>query len=128
MRALCSACGGTGKVHRPDGEYIGDCDCAAPSVPTGGSIDTPEFRELLPSFGAIYLREDFPSLIAHIDAHVATKVQAARDEALELAAQACDDNWRTSPAHQEFNEGCNDCAKEIRAMRSPAATDAGEQQ
>lgn len=25
MRALCSACGGTGEVHRPDGEYIGEC-------------------------------------------------------------------------------------------------------
>lgn len=29
MRALCSACGGTGEVHRPDGEYVGECDCAA---------------------------------------------------------------------------------------------------
>lgn len=29
MRALCSACGGTGDVHRPDGEYVGECDCAA---------------------------------------------------------------------------------------------------
>lgn len=27
MRALCSACGGTGDVHRTDGEWLGDCTC-----------------------------------------------------------------------------------------------------
>ena len=27
MRALCSACGGTGDVHRADGEYLGECTC-----------------------------------------------------------------------------------------------------
>lgn len=27
MRALCSACGGTGDVHRADGEWLGECNC-----------------------------------------------------------------------------------------------------
>lgn len=27
MRALCSACGGTGDVHRIDGEWLGQCNC-----------------------------------------------------------------------------------------------------
>lgn len=27
MRALCSACGGTGDVHRADGEWMGECSC-----------------------------------------------------------------------------------------------------
>ncbi|WP_300755740.1 hypothetical protein [Janthinobacterium sp.] len=27
MRALCSACGGTGDVHRADGEWLGQCTC-----------------------------------------------------------------------------------------------------
>ncbi|UQV43389.1 hypothetical protein KIV45_15570 [Janthinobacterium lividum] len=27
MRALCSACGGTGDVHRADGEWLGECTC-----------------------------------------------------------------------------------------------------
>lgn len=27
MRALCSACGGTGEVHRADGEWMGECSC-----------------------------------------------------------------------------------------------------
>ena len=27
IRALCSACGGTGDVHRADGEWLGDCTC-----------------------------------------------------------------------------------------------------
>lgn len=27
MRALCSACGGTGDVHRADGEWLGECIC-----------------------------------------------------------------------------------------------------
>lgn len=27
MRALCSACGGTGDVHRIDGEWLGKCNC-----------------------------------------------------------------------------------------------------
>lgn len=27
MRALCSACGGTGDVHRADGEWRGQCTC-----------------------------------------------------------------------------------------------------
>lgn len=31
MRALCSNCGGTGSVHRADGEYMGECDCKASS-------------------------------------------------------------------------------------------------
>jgi hypothetical protein len=29
MRALCSNCGGTGDVHRIDGEWMGQCTCAA---------------------------------------------------------------------------------------------------
>lgn len=29
MRALCSACGGTGDVHSLDGEWRGSCDCEA---------------------------------------------------------------------------------------------------
>ena len=29
MRALCSACGGTGDVHTIDGEWRGSCDCQA---------------------------------------------------------------------------------------------------
>lgn len=29
MRALCSACGGTGDVHSVDGEWRGSCDCPA---------------------------------------------------------------------------------------------------
>jgi hypothetical protein len=29
MRALCSACGGTGDVHSIDGEWRGSCDCRA---------------------------------------------------------------------------------------------------
>jgi hypothetical protein len=29
MRALCSACGGTGDVHRADGEWLGECKCMA---------------------------------------------------------------------------------------------------
>lgn len=28
MRALCSSCGGTGDVHRSDGEWMGECTCA----------------------------------------------------------------------------------------------------
>lgn len=27
MRALCSSCGGTGDVHRADGEWLGECTC-----------------------------------------------------------------------------------------------------
>lgn len=27
MRAMCSSCGGTGDVTRPDGEYLGRCSC-----------------------------------------------------------------------------------------------------
>ena len=27
MRALCSACGGAGDVHRADGEWLGECTC-----------------------------------------------------------------------------------------------------
>lgn len=32
MRAMCSACGGTGDVHTIDGEWRGSCDCQA-SIP-----------------------------------------------------------------------------------------------
>lgn len=35
MRALCSNCGGTGDVHRIDGEWLGACTCGA--VPAAGS-------------------------------------------------------------------------------------------
>lgn len=27
MREMCYSCGGTGDVHRPDGEYMGQCCC-----------------------------------------------------------------------------------------------------
>lgn len=31
LAARCSTCDGTGMVHRADGEYLGECDCAAPT-------------------------------------------------------------------------------------------------
>lgn len=35
MRALCSNCGGTGAVHRVDGEYMGRCTCEHAAAATG---------------------------------------------------------------------------------------------
>jgi hypothetical protein len=35
MRALCPHCGGTGDVHRADGEWLGACDCPAPASGSG---------------------------------------------------------------------------------------------
>lgn len=39
MRAICSACGGTGDVHSIDGEWRGSCDCqtSAPVAPDQGA-------------------------------------------------------------------------------------------
>lgn len=43
MRALCEYCGGTGEVHRADGEWLGSCDCAASKAPPA-----PAAREAVP--------------------------------------------------------------------------------
>lgn len=34
MRELCPNCGGTGEVHRTDGEYLGTCDCMFQTLAT----------------------------------------------------------------------------------------------
>lgn len=60
MRALCSACGGTGDIHRPDGEYMGECDCAATKA--AGAAALSDFAQKLgasqvpldPEFARIY--------------------------------------------------------------------------
>lgn len=44
MRLMCSACGGTGEVTRPDGEYMGTCDCSyandnAPTLQPGQMVN-----------------------------------------------------------------------------------------
>lgn len=36
MRAACQYCGGTGDIHRIDGEWVGICDC-----PFGDALRTP---------------------------------------------------------------------------------------
>ena len=41
MRALCSACGGTGDVVSIDGEWRGSCDCAASNAATAAPGDLP---------------------------------------------------------------------------------------
>ncbi|MGK5031507.1 hypothetical protein [Janthinobacterium sp. MDT1-19] len=42
IRALCSACGGTGDVHRADGEWLGECTC----------VHAPRQRQELQALGA----------------------------------------------------------------------------
>lgn len=85
-----------------------------------GSIDTLEFYDLLNKLVQAVHAEEFRgtgkarmAINAHIDAHVATKVQAARDEALEEAARIA-----------RRYVGCEMIVERILALRSPAATDA----
>lgn len=60
MRALCSACGGTGDVHRADGEWMGECSCVhaqrqrqelqalgAHQSPCASSCEAPAFQSLV---------------------------------------------------------------------------------
>lgn len=66
---------------------------AAPSAPVEASVDTPEFRALADRW-QLCLTTDistvYAQLIAHIDQHVASQVQAARGAALEDAAKLVD--------------------------------------
>ncbi|MBR7634879.1 hypothetical protein [Janthinobacterium lividum] len=60
MRALCSACGGTGDVHQADGEWLGECTCihgqaqrrerqaqGEHSAPCARSCEAPGFQSLV---------------------------------------------------------------------------------
>ncbi|MGV8869328.1 MAG: hypothetical protein ACOH2S_20615 [Janthinobacterium svalbardensis] len=60
MRALCSACGGAGDVHRADGEWLGECTCVhaqrqrqelqalgAHPAPCASSCEAPAFQSLV---------------------------------------------------------------------------------
>lgn len=47
MRALCSACGGTGDVHSIDGEWRGSCDCDASSAPSQEAAPLEGLSELV---------------------------------------------------------------------------------
>jgi hypothetical protein len=107
---------------------------AAPSVPTGGSIDTPELRRLIAraqgwSDNCAVMNSAAVELIAH----VATKIQAARDEAVVAASLAAADTEVATMVvrGQTWDDGIQtreNIINAILALRSPAATDAGEQQ
>jgi len=90
---------------------------AAPSAPVGAapSIDTPKFQYLI---GELDSDEAERKLIAHIDQHVASQVRAARDAALDDAA--------------ELAMGCDKRATSrgiaiaIKQLKAPAISHSGE--
>jgi hypothetical protein len=117
---------------------------SVPAQQIGGSIDSPEFRRLLSDQYATEqacsnngsdmhrdaANDAWEALIAHIDAHVATKVQAAREEALNEVHDLMKGQRRALDvvADEQAYLALSLAMGKVRALRSPAATDAGEQQ
>jgi len=98
---------------------------AAPSVPVGAvpSIDTPALNGLLIDYRGAGTRVSAArvkeAIIAHIDQHVASQVQAA----FEAAAKVCDEQ----ASLPECPERANYCADAIRALKfTPSISPSGE--
>lgn len=60
MRALCPNCGGTGEVHRADGEYMGDCDCPASAQPADPDLFADEAKRLRRVVRALGMDKEVP--------------------------------------------------------------------
>ncbi len=84
MRALCSACGGTGDVHGLDGEWRGECDCQA-SQWKRDEVDAARYRWLLDNyaFGDGYNVIDDALNNGEADKYLSPAIDAARTATIE---------------------------------------------
>lgn len=83
MRALCGACGGTGDVHRDDGEWLGECDCEASKWARNGSSQSIDLHTAIMNIPCKRTMSHFATrddLLIHKEGH-----RDARHAAAELS-------------------------------------------
>lgn len=141
MRALCSACGGTGDVHGLDGEWRGACDCeasawsrAAPPAHEGVDTATDQFTRFMDAliWCAIenyvnggdtetvqQARIAKGNFIAHIDGLLAQQREAGRRDAHETNMTLLNDICKLSEKLEK--------AKAALATRQPVSALTDEQ-
>jgi hypothetical protein len=121
QRAICGNCGGSGDVHRPDGEWLGTCPC-----PAGQQVRLAEIgrESLLPESQRIKPVEQLrvPRPLEAQDAQAG----GGLDAIAEAIFNADKDNWFSVGPYPQLH--ANDRAR-LRAMAraalatQPAATD-----
>ena len=139
MRALCSACGGTGDVVSLDGEWRGTCDCEASRAPASAGQAAPalpreladaEIVEVLASLGTdaeksvydwnpvLQVRTTVPAIRQIVAAYLKRAAQPA--EGAGQAGQVANDCETCSGSGvvgfpPDQYEHCTDCATERAA-------------
>lgn len=93
MHALCSACGGTGDVHRVNGEWLGECTCihgqaqrrerqaqGEHPAPCARSCEAPDFQSLV---------RERDARIAQLEAQLVRRRTPLSPETQQAIAAAC---------------------------------------
>ncbi|MGK5048792.1 hypothetical protein ACQ4WP_23285 [Janthinobacterium sp. GB4P2] len=133
MRALCSACGGTGDVHRADGEWLGECTCIhalsqRQALQAEGKHPAPCARECeAPAFHNLARERD--ARIAQLEAQLARRRALLSPETQQTiaAARAAGQSITATPGGLVFmNDGAEPGSGELDCPACGGSGHAGD--